>query len=170
MKSYGGGAGTERNALGRNTSQCSGDWPTWDALYERNLSWNQIWGISEYYLSFLLKVTYDMVPTLVKLKNWQLTYKAECCVFKAMPGCLEHWLSGFKWLLPHYTYRYNQVMEQLAGTIRDAIDKSRLATIRRCPKVNFNPVSVSVALKKTAFPKSAQFAKYGKRWGAGDGQ
>ena len=61
-------------------------------MIERRLNWKQIWEWEPARLSFLLKSTYDMLPTPAILVRWKISEDDKCNCGKV--GTLRHILSA----------------------------------------------------------------------------
>ena len=78
-------------------------------MVERKLKWNEIWEWEPARLSFLLKSTYDVLPTPANLSRWKISEDDKCKCGKN--GTLRHILSACPLgLKERYTWRHNQVL------------------------------------------------------------
>ena len=91
--------------------QCA--WTKWTEVESRKLSWSRLMSIEPLALTFLLRSTYDLLPTPVNTKKWGLQQNDKCRICNEKRGTLRHILSGCKQALHMYTWRHNQVLKVL---------------------------------------------------------
>ena len=104
-----------------------GHWTAWEGALQRSLSWNDIWHMAPLRISFILRSTYDLLPSNANLVKWGKTEDPSC------PLChkkqtVEHVLSSCHVALAQgrYTWRHNQVLKELAQTVETrAMTKKR---------------------------------------------
>ena len=66
-------------------------------------------------INFIIRATYDVLPTLTNLNQW---FGEDSCVLCQTPATLRHILTGCKTSLSQsYTWRHNQVLRQLPITL-----------------------------------------------------
>ena len=92
--------------------QCA--WMKWEGSQARKLSWSSLMTSESLALSFLLRSTYDLLPTPANCKQWGYTGDDTCATCKSARGTLRHVLSACKSSLQMYTWRHNQVLAILA--------------------------------------------------------
>ena len=80
-------------------------------VIERKLSWTEIWNWSTSRLSFLVRSTYDVLPSPVNLVRWKIATEDKCVCGKR--GTLKHILSNCSRALNRYTWRHNEVLKIL---------------------------------------------------------
>ena len=99
-----------------------GRWTTWN-VEKRELSWADLWNVSDARISKLIKSSYDMLGTPANLKSWNLSDTSECALCGAY-GNLRHILSGCKVSLTggRYTWRHNKVLYCIMKTAGKAVD------------------------------------------------
>ena len=85
-------------------------------VIERKLSWTEIWNWSTSRLSFLVRSTYDVLPSLVR---WKITTEDKCLCGKR--GTLKHILSNCSRALNRYTWRHNEVLKILYRVTKERI-------------------------------------------------
>ncbi|KAI8513341.1 hypothetical protein Bbelb_099800 [Branchiostoma belcheri] len=97
-----------------------GAWVNWEGAVGRKLTWNDLWGMQNFRLSFLLRAVYDVLPTPQNVTRW---YKnEETCLLCGMERAdLKHILSSCKIALQQgrYTWRHNRALRQIAITLEN---------------------------------------------------
>ena len=91
--------------------QCA--WTKWTEVESRKLSWSRLMSIEPLALTFLLRSTYDLLPTPVNTKKRGLQQNDKCRICNKERGTLHHILSGCKQALQMNTWRHNQVLKVL---------------------------------------------------------
>ncbi len=91
-----------------------GQWTNWENLEQRKLTWKDLWEMEGSRLSFIIRATYDVLPTPKNLNQW--IGEDPSCPLCQTPATLRHILVGCKISLSQgrYTWRHNQVLRQLA--------------------------------------------------------
>ena len=74
-------------------------------VVERKIGWSDIWEWNTSRLSFLLRSTYDVLPSPVNLVRWKVQDVDKCRCGK--PGTMKHILSNCHLGLNRYTWRHN---------------------------------------------------------------
>ena len=92
--------------------QCA--WMNWEEAEARKLSWSSPMTMEPLALSFLLRSTYNLLPTPANHKQWGFTGDDTCAMCKSARGTLRHVLSSFGNSLQMYTWRHNRVLAILA--------------------------------------------------------
>ena len=115
-----------------------GRWTNWECLEKRKLSWRDIWEMEGARLSFVIRATYDLLPSPQNLKVWYGEDPA--CPLCQTPATLRHILSGCPTSLAQgrYTWRHNQVLRELASTF-----EQRRTTINALPQTSSKKVHVT---------------------------
>lgn len=124
-------------------------WMRWEGVEKRNITWNDLWSMEANRLSFILRATYDVLPSPTNLHRW---YGEEpACPLCAAPASLKHILVGCKASLTQgrYTWRHNQVLKSLAAEL-----ESKRVIANAMPP---NP--------KPAAPREVVFVREGARRG-----
>ncbi|CAM4720493.1 unnamed protein product [Leuciscus chuanchicus] len=105
-----------------------GQWTTWENLEHHKLTWRDMWEMEGSQISFLIRATYDVLPTPKNLNQWFGNDPA--CPLCQTPATLRHILTSCKTSLSQgrYTWRHNQVLRQLA-----AILEGRRSSINALP-------------------------------------
>ena len=92
--------------------QCSvqGQCLQWESMVlERKISWKDIWDWETARISFLIKSTYDVLPSPVNLKRWKQQEEETCRC--GQRGTMKHILSHCSLGLDRRTWRHNQVLK-----------------------------------------------------------
>ena len=111
--------------------QCSqqGQVTQWEShVVERKIGWSEIWNWQASRLSFLLKSTYDVLPSPVNLKRWKIQEDDTCRCGKL--GTMKHILSCCPLALSRYTWRHNKVLQILFETASSQVEESMYASQR----------------------------------------
>ena len=96
--------------------QCA--WSSWRSVEPRKLGWPTLFAMEPLLISFLMRATYDLLPTEVNLKLWGLKGTDVCPKCQNATGTLRHVLSACKQSLDMYTWRHNQVLEILVDLVK----------------------------------------------------
>ena len=109
--------------------QCAhqGQVTSWEeGVVERKISWNEIWQWNTSRLSFLIRSTYDVLPSLVNLKRWGIEEEDMCkCGVKAT---MKHILSNCKLALNRYTWRHNEVLRVFVDAVKKQVEECEYDT------------------------------------------
>ena len=97
------------------SKQCT--WMNCEEAEARKLSWSSLMTMELLALSFLLRSTYNLLPTPANHKQWSFTGDNICMMCKSARGTLRHVLSSCGSSLPMYTWRHNWVLAILAELI-----------------------------------------------------
>ena len=90
-------------------------------IIERKISWKEAWEWTTSRMSFLVRSTYDVLPSPSNLVRWKLSANDRCrCGQK---GTMKHVLSHCKLALDRYTWRHNQVLSILCETLKKQLGK-----------------------------------------------
>ncbi len=84
----GGGRATCQSRLNGQAGKMDG----WEGLEKKKLSWRDIWQMEGARLSFVIRATYDLLPSPQNLKAWYGEDPA--CSLCQVPASLRHILSG----------------------------------------------------------------------------
>lgn len=106
----------EDKLLVKSVGQCQqGQWTEWEGILPRAVGWNDLWKMPQARLSYLIRATYDTLPSQSNLARW---YGAEesCDLCGTAPGNLYHILCGCWTALVQgrYRWRHDQVLRKLA--------------------------------------------------------
>ncbi len=94
-----------------------GQWMRWEGLERRKLSWRELWEMEASNISFIIRATYDVLPSPKNLHQW---YDEDpICALCPTPATLKHILTGCKTSLiqGRYTWRHKQVLKSLAAAL-----------------------------------------------------
>ncbi|KAG5277490.1 hypothetical protein AALO_G00118230 [Alosa alosa] len=96
-----------------------GRWTKWEGVERRNITWSDLWSMESNRLSFIIRATYDVLPSPTNLHVWYGEDPA--CLQCAAPAILKHILVGCKTSLTQgrYTWRHNQVLKCLAAELEN---------------------------------------------------
>ena len=89
-------------------------------VVERRISWNEIWNWSTSRLSFLVRSTYDVLPSPTNLVRWKVAADDKCRCGKT--GTMKHILSNCSLALNRYTWRHNEVLKILFDVTARQLD------------------------------------------------
>ena len=96
----------------------------WEELVvERKISWKEIWEWSTSRLSFLVRATYDVLPSPVNLVRWKIQEEDKCMCGKV--ATMKHILSNCHLALDRYTWRHNKVLEKLVEVAEEQAEAGR---------------------------------------------
>ena len=95
-----------------------GQWTNWDEAVQRSLNWNDVWHMAPLRLSFIIRATYDLLPSKANLVKWGKE-EDDCCPLCQKRQTMEHVLSSCQVSLAdgRYTWRHNRVLEELVLAI-----------------------------------------------------
>ena len=80
-------------------------------VIERKISWSEAWKWNTSRLSFLIRATYDVLPSPTNLVRWKIEDDDKCRCGKR--GTMKHILSGCGLALNRYTWRHNKILTVL---------------------------------------------------------
>ena len=92
-----------------------GAWTKWESAVKRVVTWNDLWRMEPLRIKFMLRATYDLLPTPTNLVRWGISEEVMCPLCNH-PCHLEHVLSSCKVALTQqrYTWRHNEVLRVIA--------------------------------------------------------
>ena len=99
-----------------------GRWTTLEGVASRAINWAEFWKLPQARLSFLIRATYDTLPSPKNLHQWLVTEQS-CDLCGTINASLQHVLSGCKTALTQgwLRWRHDQVLRKLA----EVLEKSR---------------------------------------------
>ena len=124
--------------------QCAqqGQMLNWQELVvERKLGWQEIWQWSTSRLSFLLRSTYDVLPSPRNLVRWKVGNDDNCRCGRV--GTLKHILSNCPLALERYTWRHNEVLKILFDVFSRQMGKINQGERPRKPAIRSTITFVS---------------------------
>ncbi|KAK0139173.1 Retrovirus-related Pol polyprotein from type-2 retrotransposable element R2DM [Merluccius polli] len=124
-----------------------GRWMKWEGVERRKISWNELWSMEANRLSFIIRATYDVLPSPTNLHLWYGEDPA--CLQCAAPATLKHILVGCKTSLTQgrYTWRHNQVLKCLAAELENK-------------RVSINAMPLNA---QSTFPQKTAFVREGEK-------
>ena len=101
-----------------------GQWTTWEDATQRSLTWNEMWHMAPLKLSFIIRATYDLLPTKANLAKWY--QENEKCPLCGACKTLKHILNGCKFTLSagRYTWRHNRVLSTMIEVLQRGVETS----------------------------------------------
>ena len=108
--------------------QCAqqGQVTAWEEhVVERKIGWSDIWNWTTSRLSFLLRSTYDVLPSPVNLVRWKVQEDDMCRCGKR--GTMKHILSNCHLALNRYTWRHNEVLKVFTNMAKEQVEEGRYA-------------------------------------------
>ena len=90
-------------------------------VVERKVKWADIWKWDVGKLSFLIKATYDTLPSPVNLMKWKIQTDDKCRC--GATGTMRHILSHCPLALERYTWRHNEVLKVIVSSLSDKLEK-----------------------------------------------
>ena len=91
---------------------------------ERKIGWSDIWEWNTSGLSFLLRSTYDVLPSPVNLVRWKVQEAKFRC---DKLGTMKHILSDCHLALSRYTWRHNEVLKVLTEMTKKQVEEEKYA-------------------------------------------
>ncbi|KAJ8010191.1 hypothetical protein DPEC_G00072430 [Dallia pectoralis] len=118
-------------------------WMRWKGLERRKLSWRELWEMEANNISFIIRATYDVLPSPKNLNQWY--GEDPTCDLCPIPANLKHILVGCKTSLTQgrYTWRHNQVLKSLAAAL-----ESKSNTINSLPLRTTNSIPAPTLSQK----------------------
>ena len=99
-----------------------GAWTRWEGVTELKILWEDLWKVEPVRMQFMLKSTYDLLPTPSNLVLWNKKEEAACALCKGYAN-LKHILSCCKVALTQGRYRWRH--DQVLRVIAESIEKLR---------------------------------------------
>ncbi|KAL6468407.1 hypothetical protein MHYP_G00240840 [Metynnis hypsauchen] len=95
-----------------------GQWTTWEGVVNRTIKWSDMWKMPQARLSFLIRATYDSLPSPSTLSQWYGSDES-CHLCNTPNPSLQHILSSCKTALAQgrYRWRHDQVLRKLAEVL-----------------------------------------------------
>lgn len=105
-----------------------GRWTTWEGVASREINWADFWKLPQARLSFLIRATYDTLPSPRNLHQW-LGTEQTCNLCGNINATLQHILSGCNIALTQgrFRWRHDQVLRKMAEVVetrRQEVNKS----------------------------------------------
>jgi len=91
-----------------------GEWMRWKSVEQRKIGWQDLWSMEESRVSFLIRLTYDVLPSPQNLNLW--VGEDPSCPSYSSPATLRDILTGYKLALNkgRFTWHHGQVLQCLA--------------------------------------------------------
>ena len=108
--------------------QCAqqGQITSWEQhIVDRKISWNEIWNWNTSRLSFLMRSTYDVLPSPVNLVRWEVQKDNKCRC--GAVGTMKHILSNCQLALGRYTWRHNEVLRVFTRMAEEMAEDGKYA-------------------------------------------
>ena len=111
---------------------------TWNNIEARELSWSEMWEVSDKRISMLIKSAYNVLGTPSNLKLWKLRENDECELCGKSPCNLKHILSNCSVALfgGRYTWRHDRVLKYIVTTCEEIVDKYNVTPHNTKPVTN----------------------------------
>ena len=154
---------TESGSRELHLIQCGqqGQVTRWEEnVIERKLSWNEIWNWRTSRLSFLVRSTYDVLPSPKNLVRWNVSNDDKCICGKQ--GTLKHILSNCPRALGRYTWRHNEVLKIIYDVTKAQIDQFNSG--KRPQKPLKKQKLTFVRPGQTSYYKQKQSTKNDENW------
>ena len=141
-------------------SSVQGQVVSWeDKVVERKLSWKDIWSWTPARLSFLMKSTYDTLPSPSNLVRWKISQESKCKCGQL--GTMRHILSNCPLgLQRRYLWRHNKVLEVILNAIKEKIsqiNQGNLPLINSSKVVRFCKQGVTPLKKKKVQKENSEW-------------
>ena len=116
--------GTEEECrLGKATQQSQqGRWIGWESAEQRRLTWSDLWTWKPGRVSFVVRSTYDQLPTPANLCRWRMRDNSSCPMCRGSTCNLKHILAGCTANLGMYKWRNDNVLKVLNKWLRRALN------------------------------------------------
>ena len=132
----------EREKRKLHLVQCSqqGQCLRWEELVvNRKIAWKELWAWQPARTAFLIKSTYDVLPSPANLVRWKISESPLCKCGER--GTMRHILSNCKLALNRYTWRHNQILRELDTAFRQKltqVNEGKLPKMEKVEKVAFH--------------------------------
>ena len=119
----------EQQKRSTSLAQCGhqGQVMAWEEnVIERKLTWQELWKWTVSRTSFLIRSTYDVLPSPVNLARWGKEEEEKCHLCDKK-GTVKHILSSCQPALGRYTWRHNLILQVLYDAAQEQTEKSLYA-------------------------------------------
>ena len=109
-------------------------------VVERKIGWSDVWEWNTSRLSFLLRSTYDVLPSPVNLVRWKVQEVDKCRCGKL--GTMKYILSNCHLALNRYTWRHNEVLRVIIEMAKEQVEEGKYSSKpqqRALDKIEFVP-------------------------------
>lgn len=126
-----------------------GQWTNLDTCEQRQISWNDIWKMEQCRLSFMMRCSYDQLPTHSNLARWGMRESSECPLCGGHES-LQHALSACPQALGKFKWRHDQVLDSLVKAVESRVEKVNISATEKKHRVDFVPegAKISAPLRK----------------------
>lgn len=121
-----------------------------ECVVARKITWKEIWAWEPARTSFLIKSTYDALPSPANLTRWQVKGDINCRCGKK--GTTKHILSNCRLGLNRYTWRHDQVLAVLDAAFKRKVSQFNLGDLPKVEKpgkIAFHKAGSSSIAKST---------------------
>ena len=132
---------------------------------ERRIGWSDVWKWNTSRLSFLLRSTYDVLPSPANLVRWKVQEDDKCRCGKL--GTMKHILSNCHLALNRYTWRHNEVLKVLTKAAEEQVNEGKYAPkLQRLGlgKIKFVPQGSKVPDRKSFKASGDLEGASGSQW------
>ena len=108
-------------------------------VVHRKIGWKELWAWQPARTAFLIKSTYDMLPSPANLVRWKISETPSCICGER--GTMRHILSNCTRALNRYTWRHNQVLRELLSAFSaklSQINEGKLPKLEKVEKTAFH--------------------------------
>ena len=123
-----------------------GAWTRWEGVTELKISWEDLWKVEPERMQFMLKSTYDLLPTPSNLVLWNKKEDTACALCKCYAN-LKHILSCCKVAITQGRYRWRH--DQVLRVIAESIEKLRRGKAAGKPSNNIVFVKEGTSLLRS---------------------
>ena len=130
-----------------------GRWTNWNDIQVRELSWKDLWNISDKRISMMIKSAYNVLGTPANLKAWKLQDDDTCDLCSHSPCNLKHILSACKVALVEgrYTWRHDKVLHCIVSSIECTVKAhNEKPVLPKTNAINFLRTGEKAKVKKEA--------------------
>ena len=132
-----------------------------EQVVERKIGWKEIWEWTTSRLSFLMRSTYDVLPSPVNLVRWKVQEDDKCLCGER--GTMKHILSNCFPAMRRYTWRHNEVLKVMYETAKKQANQAEYGLepqSRRREKIVFVPEGEKIPPRK----EQVEEKPVGERW------
>ncbi|KAK0138754.1 hypothetical protein N1851_024697 [Merluccius polli] len=131
-----------------------GQWMRWEGLERRKLTWTQLCEMEASNISFIIRATYDVLPSP---KNLRVVWYGEdpTCALCPTPATLKHILAACNTSLTQgrYSWRRNQVLKSLAAAIESKRNTNNSLPLRATNSIT-TPIFIREGQRKPNHPST----------------
>lgn len=135
-----------------------------ESVIERKIGWKEIWQWTTSRTSFLIRSTYDVLPSPSNLVRWRIAENGNCRCGRR--GTMKHILSNCQLALDRYTWRHNLILNILCNCLDEHL-RNVNAGRRPQKRIPQNSIFFMKAGEVSRKKKKKEKVKDDKEW---DGQ